>query len=371
MVDRATAIRLLTAQLESGQRLLKARPLTEDDHARWGLNTRHHLEKAFGRGSPTILEVIEAGVRSTCPIDADRKWWETYRAERLTTQLLELATALRTLGADPKLAIALPPAKPEKQARRQVADPDLVPSKPEKPVRRTTTQSDSAAAKAATPPPPAPVKTLGPEEHDELPQQPSLIDPEPVSQDVFSGWGSDAPPAKPELPSVKPAAAGASSEYFTGVACLNGHVVTGAAEAYPARVCPRCSRCGAGTFKTCQCGTPLRGGVYSMRLDNRTEPVWIVPNYCHSCGAAFPWSRLKREAIEGTIGELTELDATDRTGLLALVPDTIDETPKTAVAVMRWHRALAKLPAQTRALVSDLLKEVAVPLVAKHLGLVQ
>jgi hypothetical protein len=96
-----------------------------------------------------------------------------------------------------------------------------------------------------------------------------------------------------------------------------------------------------------------------------------VPGYCHACGAAFPWARLRREAIEATIAELPEIDAIEREGLLAVVTDTIDETPKTAVAVMRWQRALAKLPAQTRSLVSDLLRQAATALVSEHLGLTE
>jgi hypothetical protein len=106
-----------------------------------------------------------------------------------------------------------------------------------------------------------------------------------------------------------------------------------------------------------------------MQLGDRAEPAWSIPNYCHSCGAPFPWTALKRDAIEATIAELHELEETEREGLAVLVPDTISETPKTAVAVMRWQRSLAKLPAQTRALVVDVLKQAAVPLVAQHLGL--
>jgi hypothetical protein len=169
---------------------------------------------------------------------------------------------------------------------------------------------------------------------------------------------------------AKASAPAASVEYFTGVACLNGHGLTGAAEAYPTRATPRCSRCGAGTLRACrECGVGLRGGLYAPRLDDRAEPAWAVPNNCHSCGAAFPWTRLKREALEATIAELEALEGSEREGLLALVPDAIAETPKTAVAVMRWQRALAKLAPETRSLASEVLKQAAVALVLDHLGI--
>lgn len=375
-VDNSTAIRLLTSHLEVAVRLLKARPLTEDNHARWELNTRHHLAKAFGRGSPVILKVVDAGTRSVCPVGADKKWWEAYRLERLTAQATELSRAIKALGGDPQVEIPrlpkseIPPrmAKPAPKPVVQKPAPEREPvftDEPRSPVRPTTTRSGASDAPAASPAA-ADVAT---------------------SADVFSGWPSEAPPAAVQPPPVhsRPAVAASSApssqsappppsaapvDYFTGVACLNGHAVTGAAEAYPGRATPRCKTCGIATLRACrECGVGLRGGQYSMRLDDRAEPPWAVPNYCHSCGAAFPWTKIKRDAIEATIAELQELEAAEREGLLALVPDTIADTPKTAVAVLRWQRAFSKLTGQTRSLVTDVLKQAAAPLVAEHLGL--
>lgn len=327
-VDRTTAIRLLTTQLESGLRVLEAQPVTKDHHARWELVTRHHLEKAFGRGSPNILAVVDAGLRSMCPIGVDKKWWEAYRAERLAIQLTELAGMLRLLGAEPELELPKP-SRVESSRRTSKAEPKAPTSK----------SASYPVASAAEP-------------------------DADTSAELFSNWTSDAPSA------TQTSSPPTVLDTFTGVACLNGHVITGAVEAYPGRATPRCRTCGSATLRACrECGVELRGGQYSMRLDDRAEPPWAVPNYCHGCGAAYPWTRLKRDAIEATIAELQELEASERDGLLVLVPDTIDETPKTAVAVMRWQRALSKLPPQTRSLASDVLKQAAAPLVAQHLGL--
>jgi hypothetical protein len=355
-VDHTTAVRLLTAQVETAQRLLKARPLTDDNHARWELNTRHHLVKAFGRGSPMILKVVDAGLRSTCPLDADRKWWEEYRVERLTAQLAELLDALRHLGADLKIPIPRLPAR-EIQTRTPRPEPRNPPPK-------------NAAPKTQPKPPEAPApRELAPvdtETHSETLPSPAEI---PSGIEVFAGWATESAPPAPASP-PRAASPAPSMDHFTGVACLNGHAVTGAAEAYPSRATPRCKTCGSTTLRACrECGVGLRGGQYSMRLDDRAEPAWEVPNYCHSCGSAFPWTRIKRDAIEATISELQELDAAEREGLIALVPDTIAETPKTAVAVMRWQRALSKLSPQTRSLIGDVLKQAAASLVAAHLGL--
>jgi hypothetical protein len=188
---------------------------------------------------------------------------------------------------------------------------------------------------------------------------------------MFAGWITEVGGAPRAESSPKEAAAPSRVDHFTGVACLNGHVITAAAEAYSTRAATtRCKDCGAATIRICrECGVGIRGGRYTNRLDDRAEPEWAVPSYCHSCGAAFPWTRLKREAIEATIAELQELDATEREGLLAVVSDMVLETPKTAVAVMRWQRAFSKLPGPTRSLVSEVLRQAAVPLVAQHLGL--
>ena len=355
-VDQATAIRLLSGQLETAQRLFRARPLTEDNHARWELNTKHHLVKAFGRGSPTILKVVEAGVRSTCPVGADRKWWEDYRVERLAAQINELAAALRLLGADVKVSVPKPPVR-EVQPRAPKAEPRAAAPK--------AAQLEPVEVPPLRAAPPAATETLS---HESAPA-PDFT----TSADVFSGWTTETQSTTPAVPiagaTPRPASAAGPMDYFTGVACLNGHAATAAAEAYPGRATPRCKTCGTTTLRACrECGVGLRGGQYSMRLDDRAEPAWTVPTYCHSCGAAYPWTRIKRDAIEATIAELHELDATEREGLLALVPDTIAETPKTAVAVMRWQRAFSKLPVQTRSLVSDVLKQGAVPLVGQHLG---
>jgi hypothetical protein len=363
-VDRATAIRLLTIQLETGQRLLKARPLGEEAHSRWGLNTKNHLEKAFGRGSPSIVAVIEAGGRTVLPIDADKKWWEAYRAERLTSQLGQLVAVLRLLGAEPNVTIPrlekprMPSSEPKVTPSRR--EPKTAPAEPR--VAPSGREPDPVAPEAAPK-----VAASAPESELLIAlAEPGFAEPAPENDLLIP---IEEPEVAPRTES-QPTTASTEPEYFTGVACLNGHIITGAAEAYPGRATPRCRECGAAAVSACRdCGAGLCGGQYSGRLDNRAEPSWVVPNYCPSCGAAFPWTMLKREALEATIGELQELETAERDGLLALVPDTISETPKTAVAVMRWKRALAKLTAETRSLVTDVLNQSAVSLVVQHLGL--
>jgi hypothetical protein len=72
--------------------------------------------------------------------------------------------------------------------------------------------------------------------------------------------------------------------------CRNGHVITDLVHTYPERVCTHCDRCGATAVDHClTCGQKLPGAVAVPGLVpiGRLEP----PQYCSTCGAAFPWAR--------------------------------------------------------------------------------
>lgn len=72
--------------------------------------------------------------------------------------------------------------------------------------------------------------------------------------------------------------------------CRNGHVITDLLRTFPERGLNHCDRCGASTVDHCNtCGQSLPGAVYvpGMVPLGRTQP----PQFCPTCGAAFPWSR--------------------------------------------------------------------------------
>jgi hypothetical protein len=77
--------------------------------------------------------------------------------------------------------------------------------------------------------------------------------------------------------------------------CRNGHVITDLLHSYPDRGLFHCDRCGAQTVDRCStCGEPIPGAIYVPGLP--AAGSCPAPNYCSSCGAAFPWTTRPRQA---------------------------------------------------------------------------
>lgn len=71
--------------------------------------------------------------------------------------------------------------------------------------------------------------------------------------------------------------------------CRNGHVITDLLHTFPERARSHCERCGAATLDRClTCGQELPGAIYVPQA----PPVGSrrPPQYCSTCGAAFPWT---------------------------------------------------------------------------------
>src|ERR671939_1778842 len=79
--------------------------------------------------------------------------------------------------------------------------------------------------------------------------------------------------------------------------CRNGHVITDLLHTFPERALSHCDRCGAVTLSRClTCGREIPGAVYvpgAVPLGSRRPP-----QYCPTCGAAFPWAE-RRPAAHG------------------------------------------------------------------------
>ncbi len=81
--------------------------------------------------------------------------------------------------------------------------------------------------------------------------------------------------------------------------CLNGHVINAGYQKFPKYNKEYCDRCGEKTIIECpNCNNPIPGdmqdtgvGVFAPR---------VAPEYCQSCGNAFPWlkSEKKIESID-------------------------------------------------------------------------
>lgn len=159
-----------------------------------------------------------------------------------------------------------------------------------------------------------------------------------------------------------------SSEYRVGLACLNGHGINQRADAEPALNAKFCPHCGEQTIQFCvHCKTPLRGclDIEGVPGPNR----WDVPNHCYECGAAYPWTERRSQALADAIDELDVLDADERERLKKSIPDILVETPKSETAVLRFKKAAAKAGAAGGNLLMNILGKVAADAVKAKLGL--
>jgi hypothetical protein len=127
--------------------------------------------------------------------------------------------------------------------------------------------------------------------------------------------------------------------------CLNGHHITGSFHHSPEYRLNRCTQCGEATIMQCtQCKAEIRGDYRGGGMLSMTDEV---PNFCSSCGDAFPWLERKIEGIKSSIDELPVLktDEKDRLKLVAL--DLVVDSPKSQAATMRYKTALEKVAASS------------------------
>jgi hypothetical protein len=89
--------------------------------------------------------------------------------------------------------------------------------------------------------------------------------------------------------------------------CQNGHVITDLLRTFPDRGQDHCDRCGAVTLDQCAtCGIEIPGAVHVPGF----VPVGrsLPPEFCSSCGAAFPWSkRAETGAATDALADLEQL----------------------------------------------------------------
>lgn len=132
-------------------------------------------------------------------------------------------------------------------------------------------------------------------------------------------------------------------EYRPAVICRRGHVYSDDATRSPAA--QRCSTCGARLEDACgNCGTMIRGeyfvpGVLALTSD------YAPPEFCHSCGAPFPWASRQARIWElQNLLDEEDLDEADRLTvreqLEALQNPDLDEEEQ----VQRWNKVTMLAP---------------------------
>lgn len=143
--------------------------------------------------------------------------------------------------------------------------------------------------------------------------------------------------------------------YDTAQVCLNGHMVNSCAVGSPQFNSAFCDKCGAKTITQCaRCSKRIPGYYHSPGVVSFGEEK--PPNYCHACGAAYPWIESRLSAAREYIRELDRLNENEKGVLSRSLDDLVRDTPNTAISVLRFKQLTTK--AGTTAI--DALKSISI-----------
>ncbi len=149
--------------------------------------------------------------------------------------------------------------------------------------------------------------------------------------------------------------------------CLNGHFITANYHKYPEHSQNACTECGAKTITTClSCNAEIRGS-FDLSFYNYGQKD--VPKYCHECGAPYPWTSKRLEAIKMLLDEDEHLDQEAKDRAIEAIPDLVSDTPSTPLAEARWKKLLMKTSKVVGEGIKTILIEVASEAAKKSLGL--
>lgn len=129
--------------------------------------------------------------------------------------------------------------------------------------------------------------------------------------------------------------------YQIGQVCLNGHPITGAADAYPELTKKFCPDCGQPTITQCpHCEANIQGKYYAPGVIS-SRP-YKPPAFCHNCGKPFPWTETRLKVAQELIAEDENLSPQDKETLNQSLPDIISETPRTQLAAAKFKKIVNK-----------------------------
>jgi hypothetical protein len=132
-------------------------------------------------------------------------------------------------------------------------------------------------------------------------------------------------------------------DYETAQICENGHVVNSSTRSRPANNKAYCPKCGARTITKCPtCSTRILGTNHYQKSGHAPIPYTITkpPSYCHSCGAAYPWTEFALQVVQEAAENY--LSPEDADIVKRNLPDIASDTPRTALAAQKVRQAIDK-----------------------------
>ncbi len=147
--------------------------------------------------------------------------------------------------------------------------------------------------------------------------------------------------------------------------CLNGHVITNVASAYPERTKKFCEECGAATITACpKCEVEMHG--YDVAANLLSKPA---PSYCRNCGSAFPW---RQALIDAAVELANESESRDEAGLETFKQSLSElgkDSPRTELAIVRAKHFISKAGSTVGPALAKMVLELGTDAVKKHFKL--
>lgn len=154
--------------------------------------------------------------------------------------------------------------------------------------------------------------------------------------------------------------------YDAALICLNGHMVTDDATSEDAS--PRCADCGETTTSDCPaCKSQIRGQFHYDH--GMTQRGRRVKSYCYNCGEAYPWTARKTDGVMELANAIEDLTDNEKDNLRDLLPNLIEETPRTPAAGFKVLAIIQRAGPAAKALLQDAIVSVAVDAGKKAMGL--
>ncbi|WP_231296902.1 DUF2321 domain-containing protein [Mammaliicoccus sciuri] len=128
-----------------------------------------------------------------------------------------------------------------------------------------------------------------------------------------------------------------SGYYMNATICLNGHVSSSSDANYR----KFCKECGESTISNCsKCQSAIQGYFYIPGFLGTYN--YDVPNYCHECGSAYPWTeKILDNAIE-LVSLDEQLSEEHKSIIKNAIPDLIIESPTTPVAQAKYKKYMTR-----------------------------
>ena len=68
-----------------------------------------------------------------------------------------------------------------------------------------------------------------------------------------------------------------------------------------------------------------------------------APEFCHECGAPYPWTKAKIEAANEFVDDLDELDENEKSNFKKSIDEIVKNSPKSEMAVHKIGKLMKKL----------------------------